>query len=365
MRLTRLRIEQFRLFDELEIELEPGLNLFTGENGAGKTSLLEAVHLLSYGRSFRGAVRDGLIRRGQSKLRVIAELAGLDSGSGVPRRLGLERGIREWEARVEGRPVNGLGDLYRELAAVAFEPGSHELISGPSELRRRFVDWGLFHVEPEFLGTWRRVQRALRQRNALLKSGAADEIAFDAWEAEFAEAGERLNLQRQIYLASLASRLASVANELLPELGALQLRYQRGWSATFDSLADALQATRERDRALGYTSVGPQRADWAPEFDQLPATNTFSRGQEKLTALICTLAQGHGYADVQGHWPVLLLDDLASELDQRRLGRVWDAMSAVPAQLLLTGTDIPPALSRWQGPVSRFHVEQGQVRRLL
>lgn len=361
MRLERLRIEHFRLFEDLGLELEPGLNLFTGENGAGKTSILEAVHLLGYGRSFRGGVRDGLIRRGQARLRLVADVRG---STGEPHRLGLERGARDWEARVDGRAVNGLSELYRELAAVAFEPGSHELISGGSELRRRYADWGLFHVEPDFLVTWRRFQRALRQRNALLKADG-DTAAIEAWEIELADAGERLTLQREVYLAGLGPRLEAIAEVLLPELGRFVLRFGRGWAAQQGSLAEALQASRARDRILGHTSVGPHRADWAPEYESLPAANTFSRGQEKLTALICALAQAQGYADVHAHWPILLLDDLASELDDRRLGRVWEVLAGVPAQLLLTGTSMPASLAHWPGGVSRFHVEQGLVRRLL
>jgi DNA replication and repair protein RecF len=362
MRLERLRLEQFRLFDSLELELDPGLNLFTGDNGAGKTSILEAAYLLSYGRSFRGAVRDGLIRRGQSRLRVVAETR---DPQGVAHRLGLERGVRDWEARIDGRSAAGLSELYRELAVVAFEPGSHELISGGSELRRRYVDWGLFHVEPDFLVNWRRFQRALRQRNALLKSGTAEGESLAAWEAEFADSGERLSLQREVYLGALALRLDAVSRDLLPDLGPLTLRFQRGWPPASGSLGDALRSSRSRDLALGYTTTGPHRADWTPEFEHLPAANTFSRGQEKLTALICVLAQARGYADVHGHWPILVLDDLASELDGRRLRRVLEVLSEVPAQILLTGTDAPVALEHWGRAVSRFHVEQGQVRRLL
>ena len=362
MRLERLRIEQFRLFDHLELDLEPGLNLFTGDNGAGKTSVLEAAYLLSYGRSFRGGVRDGLIRRGQSRLRVIAEL---QAAHGGVHRLGLERGVKDWEARIDGRPLAGLSELYRELAVVAFEPGSHELISGGSDLRRRYVDWGLFHVEPDFLGNWRRFQRALKQRNALLKSGAGDGESLDAWEAEFAESGDRLNLQREVYMGGLAHRLESVAQGLVPDLGRLQLRFQRGWAQGTGSLLDAVRASRAKDLALGYTTVGPHRADWAPEFEHLPAANTFSRGQEKLAALICVLAQAHTYADVHTHWPILVLDDLASELDRSRLARVFAALSESPAQMLLTGTEPPASLESWRGAVTRFHVEQGRIRRLL
>jgi DNA replication and repair protein RecF len=362
MWLERLVVAQFRLFEQADVELTPGLNLFTGPNGAGKTSLLEAVYLLGYGRSFRGAVREGLIRRGQSRLRVVAELR---DGNAQAHRLGLERGVRDWQARVDGEPVGSLSELYRALAVVCFEPGSHALISGGSELRRRYLDWGLFHVEPDFLIHWRRYQRALRQRNILLKSGAPDTASLAAWEQELAESGERLTQQRETYLAGLARGLAESGARFLPDLGVFALRFERGWAEAAGSLAEALRANRPRDLALGHTTVGPHRADWTPGFERLPSPETFSRGQEKLAALACVLAQAEGFASDQGQWPILVLDDLASELDRERMVAVLERLSEVPAQILLTGTEAPAALGAWTGPTARFHVEQGEVRRLL
>jgi DNA replication and repair protein RecF len=362
MWLERLVVEQFRLFERLDVAPDPGLNLFTGPNGAGKTSLLEAVYLLGYGRSFRGAVRDGLIRRGQPRLRIVADLR---DANAEPHRLGLERSVRDWQARVDGEAVSSLSELYRALAVVCFEPGSHALISGGSELRRRFVDWGLFHVEPDFLVHWRRYQRALRQRNMLLKSGQPDPASLAAWEQELSEAGERLTQQRQCYLRGLADRLAAAGTRFLPGLGVFALRFERGWPESARSLGEALRASRSRDLAVGHTTVGPHRADWTPGFEQLPEPETFSRGQEKLAALACVLAQAEGFAEGRGQWPILVLDDLASELDQARMGAVLARLSEVPAQILLTGTDAPAALGAWTGTIARFHVEQGEVRRLL
>jgi DNA replication and repair protein RecF len=361
MRIHRLLIEQFRLFEHLSLELGSRLNVFTGDNGSGKTSILEAIYLLAYGRSFRGGIRDGLIRRGQNRLRIVAELID-PSGSG--RRIGLERGVREWQARVQGQNVAGLSELYRELAVVCFEPGSHDLISGSSELRRRFADWGLFHVEPAFLTQWRRYQRALRQRNALLKTGTPDIPGLAAWEKELADSGEALTQQREAYLAELAQPLADAAQQFLPELGRLTLRFQRGWASGMD-LGEALATSRTRDLLLGHTSIGPHRADWAAGYDALPDTNTFSRGQEKLTALSCVLAQAAAYAERLGHWPVIALDDLASELDRRHLAATMSHLASVPAQLLLTGTQTPDNLTEWSEPAAAFHVKQGDVRRLL
>lgn len=366
MNLVRLQIEQFRGFDRAELELGPGLNLFTGGNGAGKTSLLEAVYLLAYGRSFRGAVRDGVIRRGQPALRVFAELV---DAHGRSRRLGLERSGREALARVDGQAVAGLGDLYRQIAVVCFEPGSHALIGGGSEHRRRFVDWTLFHVEPDFLPVWRRTQRALRQRNALLKvPGPQDLAALEAWDLELAEAGERLTQLRQTWLERFVPTLRATAARLLPGVGEARLQFQRGWAAGEETLASALRNARGRDAVLGHTTVGPHRADWSLSYAALPGRETFSRGQEKLTALACVLAQAQTYAADMGIWPILCLDDLASELDRAHLGWVFQWLATLPAQWLLTGTEEAAPLQRLAGV--RFHVEQdadrqGRVTRLL
>jgi DNA replication and repair protein RecF len=361
MRLDRLIIEDLRRFERVELSLAPGLNLFTGGNGAGKTSILEAVYLLAYGRSFRAAVRDGLIRRGARALNVYGEL--LDDRGGR-HALGLERGVRDWRARLDGEELGQLAELYRHIAVICFEPGSHALIAGGSELRRRFLDWGLFHVEPEFLPAWRAAQRALRQRNALLKADGVDEATFDAWESELAYAGERLTAQRRSYLSRWSGQLSHFATRLLPEAGAVQARFSPGWSGGAD-LIEALAASRQRDRALGHTTVGPHRADWSLHYDELPARETFSRGQEKLTALACVLAQGEDYATMRGAWPIVCLDDLGSELDRPHLQMALDTLLDRPAQLLLTGTEAPPGVAELASQAGVFHVEQGRVTPLL
>lgn len=359
MWIERLRVEQLRLFDSVELELRPGLNLFTGANGAGKTSILEAVHVLANGRSFRGAVREGLIRRGDNALRVYAEVR--TDASRPPRRLGVQRSLRDWTARIDGEPVALLSDLYRELAVVCFEPGSHSLIAGGSDHRRRFLDWALFHVEHDFLLHWRRYQRALKQRNALLKTAGADAAALEGWEAEMATSGERLTEQRRRYLDRFEPLLRAVAGRFLPEVGTLSLRFQPGWNT--HSLAEALVASRGRDLALGHTTVGPHRADWEVRYERLPGRETFSRGQEKLTVLASVLAQAALFASDRGTWPVVLLDDLASELDAAHLSLTLDELASGNAQVLITGTAALPPGSSASHTATVFHVEHGVITR--
>jgi len=355
--LIRLTVADIRSVRAADLAFGPGLNLITGGNGAGKTSLLEAVHLLGYGRSFRGRVRDGLVRVGQPHLEVFLEWR---DGAGRLRRTGLRHGGNQWEARLDGAPAPSLTELCAELAVVTFEPGSHALIAGGGEGRRRYLDWALFHVEPEFLPLWRRYARALKQRNALLKAGPTP-ASLSAWEHELADSGEPLTRLRRGYLERLEPILSATAAEFLPELGAAALAFQPGWRQDDLPLADALLLARDRDLASGFTGVGPHRADWRLDFAALPAPAALSRGQEKLTALACILAQARDFAARQGEWPVVCLDDLASELDIPHQRRVLSALLASGAQLLLTATEPPPVLADLPPPDRVFHVEQGSV----
>ncbi len=333
-----------------------------GPFASGKTSLLEALHLLAHGRSFRGRVRDGLVRQGDPALDVFAEW---QTVGGVPRRAGLRHAGGEWEARLDGAAVGHLGLLCEALAVVSFEPGSHALVDGSSEGRRRYLDWGLFHVERsdrggDFLQLWRRHARALKQRNALLRQRRPD-AQLEAWEHELAQVGEALTARRDAHVARLQPHLDAMIDALLPAAGGLQLALAPGWRRQELSLADALLLARERDLLQGHTSVGPHRADLKLEFRDLPGREALSRGQAKLTALALLLAQAACLAELDGHWPVLQLDDLASELDRHHQRRVLEVLHASRAQIFVTGTEPPPALQQLQLPMTVFHVEHGMV----
>ncbi|MCD0245356.1 DNA replication/repair protein RecF [Xanthomonas melonis] len=361
MHVVRLSIHRLRRFETVELYPATSLNLLTGDNGAGKTSVLEALHLMAYGRSFRGRVRDGLIQQGAGDLEVFVEWR---EGSGTTqartRRAGLRHSGQEWTGRLDGEDVAQLGTLCAALAVVTFEPGSHVLISGGGEPRRRFLDWGLFHVEPDFLALWRRYARALKQRNTLLKQGALPRM-LDAWDHELAESGESLTSRRLHYLERLQERLIPVVTAIAPSLGLSALSFSPGWKRHEVSLADALLLARERDRQNGYTSQGPHRADWAPQFDVLPGKDALSRGQAKLTALACLLAQAEDFAHERGEWPVIALDDLGSELDRHHQASVLRRLAQAPAQVLITATETPPGLAEAGGLLHRFHVEHGAL----
>jgi DNA replication and repair protein RecF len=220
----------------------------------------------------------------------------------------------------------------------------------------------LFHVEPSFLPLWRRYARALKQRNALLKSGAAGP-QLDAWDQELAEAGEPITRHRQQYLDQLQARLMMVAEDLVPGLGRSSIDFHPGWRRNELSLADALLLARDRDRSAGYTTVGPHRADWRIGYTAHPNQEALSRGQAKLTALSALLAQAEDYAERRGEWPAVALDDLSSELDRPHQRRVLRRLLASGAQVFVTGTEVPAALETLATPLALFHVEHGRILR--
>lgn len=355
MRIDVLRAHHLRCFQAVEITPGPRLNWLIGANGAGKTTLLEAVYLLSHGHSFRAGSREALIEYGQPGFDVYTELTRGDARH----RIGLARSAQQWQIRIDGEPKAALAPLLEVCAVVCFEPGSQALITGGAEQRRRFLDWGVFHVEHSWLSLWRDYRRALAQRNALLKSGnGAGQFGF--WEAELGRLAEKLELGRRSYFDALEQHLSRTAGVLLPELGAPRVDYRKGWPQG-QALDLLLAEQRDRDIARGYTRLGPHHADWRLEFEHAPGREFLSRGQTKLAALACALAQAVLFAEHSGEWPLLCLDDLLSELDIAHQHTVLEWIAEQPVQVWLTATHIPESSATQHA--EKFHVERGVLRR--
>ena len=359
MRLNRLHIENLRNIAALDVELKPGFNVFVGANGAGKSSILEAAYLLSHAQSFRAGSVDDLIRSGQPRMAVAATVASV-SGE---KRISLVRENAQWRARADQVDVPQAGMAIREAAVVCFEPGSHELISGTGRERRRFLDWGVFHVEHRFMDAAKRYRRIIHQRNAALKQGVSDS-ELDVWDAELARATEPVDRMRADYFARFAPCLVAALGQFLPELGEGAIEWQRGWAEAI-GLQELLAQRRAHDRARGHTSRGPHRADWSIRFTQAPKREHLSRGQEKLCALACVLAQARLHADVCGQWPVIAMDDLGSELDRDHQIRVLEWLRLGCEQALISGVEMPDALRHESFTTTMFHVEHGGLRSLL
>jgi DNA replication and repair protein RecF len=357
MSLQRLGIEDFRCVERAELEFDRRCNLISGQNASGKTSLLEAIFFLGRGRSFRTNRSDTLVRAGAAQF----TLTGRIDTAGISQPIGMRVDADGIEARYAGRPVSGLAELATRLPVQAIDPEVHRLVDGGPQERRRYLDWGVFHVEPNFVEHWRRYQRALRQRNAALKAGQSPQLV-QAWDPELLEAGQVVADHRQRYVERLGPAVAASGQRLLGLQ--IELGLSRGWSAD-RSLQESLDASLARDRERGLTHSGPHRADIQVRVDGHPARDRVSRGQQKLVAAAMLLGQLQCDAEQGSGVAALLVDDPAAELDSRSLDRLLTEVLTLPSQLFITALDpANPALARLpEGP--RFHVEHGSVTRLI
>lgn len=353
MILKKVQIENFRNLSRVEIRPHPALNYFYGANGAGKTSVLESLVVLSRGRSFRTTQATELIGPGSGTFRIFAQTETL---SGARHRLGLERSGKRWRGRKDGSDLSQISQLTRCLPLVLMEPDSHLLVSGSPESRRKYIDWGMFHVEPGFLDTWRSFSRSLKQRNAALRHKRADML--DSLDAVLAQHAETLTLYRNRHCDSLAANIQTMLDELNSGLPEISLSYQRGWSG--GDYLEALRLNRARDRERGLTLSGPHRADLSLDCAQAPARAILSRGEQKVLAAALLLTQAELLA-ASGEKPVLLLDDLASEFDRFHFDSVLQRVLAMGGQALVTGT----RKENLDRPGVVFHVEQGAVREVV
>jgi DNA replication and repair protein RecF len=352
MALERIEIEGFRCLSRVVLELDPHYNLYLGPNASGKTSLLEALFFLGRGRSFRGRQLEPLIQAGKEEFRLVGQVR-LDEVATV---LGVRGRIGGTEYRAGGTPAGSAAELAQYFAPAIIDPELHRLLEDGPHRRRRYLDWGVFHVEPGFLPLWRRYRQALKQRNALLRQSApAREL--EAWDPELASSGEQLGTLRERYVLELAQRLTPIARELLGV--DVQLRYTPGWRQA-QGLMAALAQGAERDRRLKVTNQGPHRADIAILVDGLPARHRISRGQQKLLVAALILAQVELHAAQRPGRTALLLDDPAAELDSNSLKRLLARVRSLPVQLFVTALSTGP--QDLGEPGRLFHVERGEIR---
>ena len=355
MALDSLTIRGFRCLTEISLELDPHKNLITGPNASGKTSLLEAVYFLSRARSFRTPYLQQLIQDGAEECIVSGSIKTVSRETPI----GVRCTRKQTEARLDTHAVKSLAELAHALPVQAIDPEIHKLLEEGPARRRKFLDWGVFHVEPTFLDHWRQYQRALKQRNAGLRRQMR-RSSLNVWEKTLISHGEAVHAARQRHVDALLSHAEEFAKELLQQPMTMTLK--SGWDNTL-SLAEALERSWGSDQQYQSTQVGPHRADFQLRLAGKVARNRVSRGQQKLLASATVLAQMRLLESNDELPRILLLDDPAAELDRMHLDRLLGVVTSQDLQLLITSLE--PELVGLDGPSRQVVLAQGKITKVV
>lgn len=341
------------------MDFNVGLNVITGKNAAGKTSLLEAIYLLGRVGSFRTAVADRLISTGKDDCLVVGKFRNND---GRESAIGISRHPGRYRVHMNGEPVKRLSDLAGEFPVYILSNDTQNIITGGPKCRRHALDWALFHVEQGYRDTWQRLNRVLKQRNAALRR-QLPATQVTVWDEELIYAASGIDRMRKNYLETLAPYIAKELAWLVKD-SSFGIRYQRGWSAARD-YGGILEGALEKDRVLGYTQYGPHRADFILQVDDQPASNYFSRGQVKALTANFLIGQARLQRSRDIPLGAFLIDDFASELDRDSQARLLDSLANLKQQVFVTSIETDSLFNAHPGETRRFHVEHGAVEELL
>ena len=361
MRLKHLLVSSFRNIELIRVEPGKRFNLLYGFNGQGKTNLLEAIYLLGNPRSFRHSRLPELIRHGTAQALVCGEVESCGTVSEI--RLSLEPAGRRVE--IDSKGIKRASDLHGRLNAVVFSPDDTGMVKSGPEARRRYLDRAVYTGDIGYLYCWHEYHRILKQRNHLLKS--PDKSGLDVWTEKLASAGAEVVERRQGYLALLDSQLqrhyATISGG--GEIAAISY-HPEGVQATDragiqEELLQLFERHGRSDERYGTTTAGPHRDDLALSLDNRPLKAFGSQGQQKSFVLALKMAEMEHLQGIFCEPPLLLLDDMSSELDAQRNSNLMDFLIARDIQVFITTTEPSPALLAAAAHCSVFRVENGNL----
>jgi DNA replication and repair protein RecF len=365
MALVRFQTEHFRNLASDSLSFSPSFNLIYGENGSGKSSLLEAIGYLGLGRSFRVNRHKAVVCHGEDRFTVFGGLQENGSESGEGHRLGISRdlGNDETRLRIDGETVRSLSRLAVHLPISVIDPGVFDIASGGPGKRRQFLDWLVFHVEPSFGPLWQQCQKATSQRNQMLRNGRMDESLLKVWDRQYSDLAERVTSHRKATFERFSRCFDALIEEVAPAWAdGLSVRFFGGWDES-SSLQDLLLGHREQEIKAGHTLYGPNRADIRLKYHGRPVAETFSRGQQKTLVILMKIAQGALLRDI-GKQVTFLLDDINAELDVPHRAMLASRLSAMQSQVFLTSIEKPDPGQLWGQQIPEykmFHVEHGHL----
>jgi len=362
MSVVQLNIVNFRNLTNTSINFHPNLNIILGENGSGKSSILEAIFFLAHGKSFRTTKVENIVSHEQQKLIVnIKDQA--ENSLGISRDLLTNTLV----LKLNEQRIVKLSDLAKNIAVQIVTPESFKLFFGGPKERRRFIDLGLFHVKHDFSNKWSHFNKIHKQRNACLRNKVSQqELAY--WTNEFCNYSELIANDRECYVNQLQIELTKWLTILLPQLtDKIEIHYSKGWSSK-KTLFDVLNENNERERIKGYCSAGAHKFDVKFTLHKQPLELVISRGQQKLFLLALTFAQAKLIEKVKQVKPILLIDDIGAELDVNSRSALAKALELLSCQSIVSAinkVDLAPLIAQSElenkDNYKMFHVKHGEI----
>ncbi len=377
--LSKLRVSNLRNISYADLELNESFNIFFGPNGAGKTSFLESLSVLSTTRSFRSIKTQFLVKNDESETVVSGTLKGkLSEKNAAAINIGVSKPkVGKCVVKVDGLNARVSSEIARLFPVLSIDPNSFQLLEGGPQERRSMVDWLTFHVKPDFFSAFKDYARCLKQRNKLLRSDKIEKSDLQAWDKLLCASAVVLDRARRQAVSDLSQLLSESYSDRFDGTD-LSLEYRSGWgeSLVYEAVSDdaqqdqalmfeeKLQQCFDRDKRMGYSTLGSHKYDVLIKVDCLPASEILSRGQKKQLIICFYLALAKLFSSSTGKYPVLLLDDLPSELDRKNLAWLLSSIQELGTQTFITSIDaldIHSLIELEKTEASWFHVKHGNA----
>ncbi len=353
MSIETLSIRDLRNIESAVLSPEQGINIITGKNASGKTTLLEAIYLQFLAKSFRSNRTESIIRFDQECLQVVSNLD-------TNKTIGIEKSRTSTKIRYSGTKIASTAQLARIQPVVLITPESHQIVQGGPKERRSLLDWLLFHVEHDYFKSWKNYNRVLKQRNTLLKKKSSKkELAV--WDEKLVQTGTLLDKKRKKTVEELLEQLEKKTRQFSGISVALD--YENGWGE--EELADVIKKEKEKDRITGYTRKGPHRAEVVIKTQGRSASQILSRGQTKILSLALEMAKISLLEKKTGKKTIILFDDLPAELDKENKEKITNMLLSMKTQQFITAINNEDLPTELRAEAGMFHVEQGKVMRVL
>jgi DNA replication and repair protein RecF len=345
--ITKLNIHNLRNIIHKEFSFNKNINIFHGENGVGKTSILEAIHLTSSGKSFRKSSIKSLINFNKESMTVFIQCNNKKTFSTTKHKTGNSK------AKINSRAVSKQSDITNQLPVISIDPEVYRLVDFGPLYRRNYLDWLVFHVKHDYIELWKKTYKCIKQLNYLYKK-KAPETEIVLWELSYIKFSEELNAIRNSFFDELLPKIQNISSLIQADLSTLSIKFKKGWSKDL-TLKEQLNLDKNKNRLYGQLQHGPHKMDIQIKDGIYQASQTLSRGQKKTLSMIFYMAYIELLIENE-IFPILCLDDLDAELDSNKLEKVANFFINTNTQIFITSV-LKDKIEKAFPEADMFHVK--------